>query len=312
MRTWRTICFAFLIISILVFAVAGSARAADGPAADHPGSWRERVWDHYMFYYQLLPDVDCDLFADEFTGAWSAEEQQQARETAARLQAAFDAWIETHPELKENRPLPDYAIAEMERNHLPMNLQYAYFESYEHGGVLRSVFVYLYQDDPALAAELEQALALPGVPQPKIDRPGDPEQSAEWLNYIDHRVGYQITWEMFTGDQIHACIEQGRTPDAFTPEERTAARATLGKLRDGWRAWLAAHPELIGLECEGFPAHHSQTDGIAGVPTDYWVLLGVEDEALLAELLAALDYPEAPEPVIVNVREERERENINP
>lgn len=305
-RKLRPVRVLMVMIALVMLALCSTAWAQTSPDAPTIIRWTPETYEYYRYYYDLLPAATEDLFDDEIPLLWSESEKQEARDIAARMEAAFDVWIAQYPELKEERPVDSWRLEIMKQNSLEMNLQYAYLKPYEHAGVLRKVFVYLHKDDPALADELLKVLAFPDVPQPKVNQPGDPRSTPEWQAYSENHVGYRIQWDMFSDEQRHLCIEQGRTPDVFTEEERLNARTVLGAIRDGWREWMADHPDIAALQCEGRSAHHAQTQHLAGVPEHFWVWLGVEDEELLADVLAALNLPGAPEPEIENIREERE------
>ncbi len=295
-----------LVIGMMVLIPCSTAWAQTPSSTTTITRWPPEIYEYYKYYYDLLPAVTEDLFYDEIPPLWSESEKQDARDIAARMEAAFDVWIGQYPELQEECQTDGWRLTVLTQNGIEENMRYAHFNPYEHAGVLRKVFVYLKRDDPVLADELLQVLALPDVPQPEVNRPGDPRSTPEWLAFVDNRVGYRIKWEMFSDEQRHLCIEQGRTPDAFTEEERLNSRTVLGAIRDGWREWMVAHPEIAALQCEGRSAHHAQTQYLAGVPVHFWVRLGVEDEELLEDVMAALDLPGAPEPEISNIRDERE------
>lgn len=269
-------------------------------------SYPPRFLDYFKFHYDLLPADTADMFEDEIPSLWGDEEKRQARETAERMEAAFNEWVQYHPELLEEREVDSRWLDMMQRNNLDINQQHAYVSVFEHAGVIRKISVYLHKDDQALAAELQQVLALPGVPEPEVSKPGDSRNSPEMQEYFDNRTGYRIEWQMFDSYQKSRCVDMGRTPEAFTVEERDTARAVLGAIRDGWREWLAEHPKVATLEYKGLSVHHAQTQHMAGVPTSFWLQLGVEDEELLAGVLADLDVPGAPEPEVTNLREEWE------
>ncbi|MBN2083529.1 hypothetical protein JW859_15145 [bacterium] len=263
--------------------------------------------DYYKLHYDLLPADTTDLFEDEITALWSGEEQQQARETAERLETAFNNWLAKHPELKEQRkfspspPFSAYPADSPARTH-------AYTHTYEQAGVLRSFTVFLYKRDPDLAAELQEALALPGVPEPEVtdpDKPGYVYKSPQFPQFQNSN-GYRLEWRMFSDERLSQCAGVNCETASFTQAERDHARSVLGAIRDGWRQWLDDHPAVAALQCMGISVNLAQVQHQDGVPTELSITLGVDNEELLADLLAELAVPGASEPEVTNLREQWE------